>query len=315
MDVSFYDASTHAQIGSTQVNILSGSTASIVWSGLSAGTTYHWYAVADDGLNTTQSDIWSFTTKSSGGGGDNNGEGNNNPPPPPPPMNQPPIADAGGPYFDVVNALIEFNGSASHDPDGSIINYTWDFGDGSTGYGVNPTHIYTSAGVYIVTLTVTDDSNAINAVDINTTTATISERSFNYPPSTPVVSGPSTGYVNTSYNFTAVSTDNDSATLQYTFNWGDGETTTTEFVPNGTAVHLNHTWHVPGNYTIRVMAYDSNTVSGTATHYVEITVTSEEPTNNSGSVTSQDYTVYYVAVILIILLILIFLLGRKKKKT
>ena len=152
-------------------------------------------------------------------------------------------------------------------------------------------------------------------MDTNTTTATVSEKSFNYPPSIPIVSGPSTGHVNMSYNFTAISTDNDSATIQYTFNWGDGETTTTEFVPNGTAVHLNHTWHVPGNYTIRVMAYDNNTISGTATHYIEITVMSEEPTNNSGATTSPDYTVYYVAAILVILLILIFLLGRKKKKT
>ena len=313
MDVSFYDASTHAQIGGTQVNISSGSTASIVWSGLSAGTIYRWYAVADDGLNTTQSDTWSFTTKSSGGGGNNNPSPP--PPPPPPPANQPPVADAGGPYFGLVSQSITFNGSSSYDPDGSITNYTWDFGDGSTGYGVSPTHIYNSAGIYTVTLTVTDNSNATNAVDTNTTTATISEKSFNYPPSIPIVSGPSTGHVNMSYNFTAISTDNDSATIQYTFNWGDGETTTTEFVPNGTAVHLNHTWHVPGNYTIRVMAYDNNTISGTATHYIEITVMSEEPTNNSGATNSLDYTVYYVAAILIILLILIFLLGRKKKKT
>ena len=287
--------------------------ASVTWSGLSYGTTYSWYAVADDGSCEKSSDTWSFTTKSSGGGGNNNPSPP--PPPPPPPANQPPVANAGGPYFGLVSQSITFNGSSSYDPDGSITNYTWDFGDGSTGYGVSPTHIYNSAGIYTVTLTVTDNSNATNAVDTNTTTATVSEKSFNYPPSIPIVSGPSTGHVNMSYNFTAISTDNDSATIQYTFNWGDGETTTTEFVPNGTAVHLNHTWHVPGNYTIRVMAYDNNTISGTATHYIEITVMSEEPTNNSGATTSPDYTVYYVAAILVILLILIFLLGRKKKKT
>ncbi|HEC86515.1 MAG TPA: PKD domain-containing protein, partial [Thermoplasmatales archaeon] len=249
-------------------------------------------------------------------GGNNNG-GNNNLPPPPPPMNQPPVANAGDPYSGILGVPAEFDASASHDPDGNITGYRWDFdGDGSwdTEWLKTPiaTHNYTSTGFYTIILEVKDNQGA---TDTDSTSAII-EESFNYPPTTPVISGPSTGYANTSYNFTAVSTDNDSATLQYTFNWGDGETTTTEFVPNGTAVHLNHTWHVPGNYTIQVMAYDNNTVSGTATHYVEITVTSdEEPTNNSGSVTSQDYTVYYVAVILIILLILIFLLGRKKKKT
>src|SRR5262249_14705687 len=58
-----------------------------------------------------------------------------------------------------------FDGSASHDSDGTITNYAWDFGDGTTPAGATtagPTvgHMYAAAGTYIVKLTVTDNGGA-----------------------------------------------------------------------------------------------------------------------------------------------------------
>ncbi|HEC95116.1 MAG TPA: PKD domain-containing protein, partial [Thermoplasmatales archaeon] len=70
---------------------------------------------------------------------------------------QPPVADAGGPYSGAVDTVIHFDGSASYDPDGTIISYSWDFGDGETGTGKMPSHTYKTSGKYTVTLTVTDD--------------------------------------------------------------------------------------------------------------------------------------------------------------
>jgi len=61
MDVSFYDASGPTLIG-TDTNVPSGSFASVDWTGLSADTPYDWYVIADDGVFTTQSPTWSFTT-------------------------------------------------------------------------------------------------------------------------------------------------------------------------------------------------------------------------------------------------------------
>ena len=52
------------------------------------------------------------------------------------------------------------NALASTDSDGSIVNYAWEFGDGSTGTGVTATHAYATAGTYTITLTVTDDHGA-----------------------------------------------------------------------------------------------------------------------------------------------------------
>jgi len=82
-----------------------------------------------------------------------------------PPTNQPPVAS-----FTVSCAQLtcSFDGSASTDPDGSISSYAWDFGDGTNGTGVSPSHVYATAGSYTVGLTVTDDELATN-----TTTRTV----------------------------------------------------------------------------------------------------------------------------------------------
>jgi len=75
--------------------------------------------------------------------------------------NQPPKASfTFSPKNPLVNEEITFNASASTDPDGSIVSYEWDFGDGNTGSGEIVTHAYASKGSYIVKLKVTDDNGA-----------------------------------------------------------------------------------------------------------------------------------------------------------
>ena len=61
MTVTFFDASDNSVIG-TDAGVPSGSRAEVGWSGLADDTTYSWYAQADDGEDSTQSDTWSFTT-------------------------------------------------------------------------------------------------------------------------------------------------------------------------------------------------------------------------------------------------------------
>jgi PKD repeat protein len=63
-----------------------------------------------------------------------------------------------------------FDASASSDGDGTITSYDWDFGDGTTGTGVNAAHTYV-AGTYTVGLTVTDDSGATNSTTRQVTAA------------------------------------------------------------------------------------------------------------------------------------------------
>jgi PKD repeat protein len=49
-----------------------------------------------------------------------------------------------------------FDASASYDPDGPVVEYFWDFGDGGSATGVNPSYTYTVAGCYDVQLGVKD---------------------------------------------------------------------------------------------------------------------------------------------------------------
>ena len=49
------------------------------------------------------------------------------------------------------------DGSASDDPDGTIVSYNWNFGDGAAATGPTAAHGYVAGGTYTVTLTVTDN--------------------------------------------------------------------------------------------------------------------------------------------------------------
>jgi uncharacterized delta-60 repeat protein len=62
-----------------------------------------------------------------------------------------------------VGEPVSFDASASGD-DGTIGSYSWDFGDGSSGTGVKPSHIYISPGTHTVKLTVTDDEHLASSV-------------------------------------------------------------------------------------------------------------------------------------------------------
>lgn len=52
----------------------------------------------------------------------------------------------------------------STDPDGQIVDWLWEFGDGETSSDPNPTHAYAEPGSYPVTLTVSDDSELSTAI-------------------------------------------------------------------------------------------------------------------------------------------------------
>jgi len=91
-------------------------------------------------------------------------------------VNDPPVADAGGPYTGTVGVAITFDGSGSYDIDDGIASYDWDFGDGSTGVGAIVTHAYDAEGTYTVTLTVTDVGGSTGTdTTIVTVTAGVTE--------------------------------------------------------------------------------------------------------------------------------------------
>jgi len=75
--------------------------------------------------------------------------------------NNSPVADfVYTPPDPTVGSVVTFNASSSYDPDGSIVSFSWSFGDGSSASGPIVSHAYGSARSYDVRLTVTDNDGA-----------------------------------------------------------------------------------------------------------------------------------------------------------
>ncbi len=71
---------------------------------------------------------------------------------------QPPAASFAVGGAPLVGSPLAFNGTASSDPDGSIVRYDWSFGDGQTALDAGPlvSHAYKAPGTYLATLKATD---------------------------------------------------------------------------------------------------------------------------------------------------------------
>jgi PKD repeat protein len=83
--------------------------------------------------------------------------------------NKAPTAAAGAtPASGPPPLTVNFTGLGS-DTDGTIAGYRWDFGDGTTSTQQNPSHNFTTAKNYAVTLTVTDNGGATGSAVVNVT--------------------------------------------------------------------------------------------------------------------------------------------------
>jgi serine protease len=83
--------------------------------------------------------------------------------------NQPPVADFD---YTVSEQTVDFT-YQSYDPDGTIVDWDWKFGDTNTSADQDPSHTYSADGIYSVTLTVTDNENATGSVTKDVTVGTI----------------------------------------------------------------------------------------------------------------------------------------------
>ncbi len=92
------------------------------------------------------------------------GEGNFslvvNPTGPPEPFNLAPVAEGPDSFTCFAGEEVYLSAALSHDYDGLIVNYTWHFGDGTVGYGVDVRHVYAEPGTYAGQVVVTDDDGA-----------------------------------------------------------------------------------------------------------------------------------------------------------
>lgn len=172
--------------------------------------------------------------------------------------NQAPIAVITAPANGKVGESLAFSGSNSRDNDGSIVGYAWNFSDGATANGVNVNHSYNQAGVYEVTLTVTDNGGLTGS---STFTVQISEE-----PKTPpvaVIEAPASGQVGEVLNFSGSnSSDSDGSIAGYTWDFGDGATSS--------GVNVTHSYGISGTYQVTLTVVDNDGLTAQATHQVTI---------------------------------------------
>ncbi|MEM3617988.1 MAG: PKD domain-containing protein, partial [Candidatus Bathyarchaeia archaeon] len=177
------------------------------------------------------------------------------PPPPQPPF----AAFTYAPTYPEVNELVTFDASGSYDPDGYIVSYIWNFGDGNITTTSNPviTHEYAAFGDYPVTLTVTDNSGL---TDQETATIHVSQHPvavFTFSPPDPLVHEVVT--------FDASGSSPDGGVIvSYTWDFGDGNVTTTS------SPVITHAYSTYGTFTVTLNVTDSEGKWDTASEDITV---------------------------------------------
>lgn len=187
--------------------------------------------------------------------------------------NIPPVAVIGV----TTSALVaSFSGAGSNDSDGSIVSYSWDFGDGATSTLATPNHTYPGDGTYTVTLRVVDNNGSTGTA---TRELTVSSPVVNQPP-TASFTATSSGLSVTANSTSSV--DPGGSLVSRTWNWGDGTAST------GTIA--SHSYASAGTYTITLTVTDDGGLKDTATQTVTVTAPSvgftrgtEATPNNMGT--------------------------------
>ncbi|WP_046014110.1 PKD domain-containing protein [Microbacterium sp. SA39] len=167
---------------------------------------------------------------------------------------------------------VAFDGSTSSDPEGPIADYSWDFGDGQTGTGVTPTHVYDAAGTYTVTLTVRDGGSLTSSISHD-----VIARNPNVLP-TPAFSE-TKDFLKLSVDASA-STDTDGTIAAYAWNFGDGAT--------ATGPTAEHTYAAAGTYQVSLAVTDDRGGSATTTKSVLVEAANVAPTAVANVVRGAD---------------------------
>jgi PKD repeat protein len=231
--------------------------------------TYEYYLTPYDSVNDhegTPSPVVSITYDNSN-------------PPPPPPDNQPPVISV---IADVEKGdaplFVNFDASASTDPDGEIVLYVWDWeGDGQVdatsqnsplGY-----HTYEKYGWYYPTLTIWDDQGGSDTATIDIEVGVSDNGHF--PPRVELLANPPSGPRPLTVTFTAdiIVDDGDFAGLSYEWDFNDnGSVDSTDSpLPDG----VQHQYIFVGPQTARLTVSDAKGLSTSVTTHVDVTVNAD----------------------------------------
>lgn len=172
--------------------------------------------------------------------------------------NTPPVASAGADQTSPRGSAVNFSAAGSYDADGSIVSYSWDFGDGTSATGATASRTYANAGAYTVTLTVTDnfgatgsDSALVNVVNL-----------ANLPP-VAVAGSDQSSVPGRALSFSSTgSYDPDGTIVSYAWNFGDGS--------SATGATASRAYANSGTYTVTLTVTDNSGASASDTAQVTV---------------------------------------------
>jgi len=191
-----------------------------------------------------------------------------------------PVADAGINQTVCANTVVQFDGSKSSGGDRLIKSYEWDFGDGERGGGVNPTHVYTKAGLYTVRLEimVPEIGDCENTSESEITVKVISAPTAKFTMIEQGCIGEEIEY-DASGSFAE-----NSNIITYDWDFGDGST--------GKGVKTKHAYLTEGRYPVKLsIKTDSNQgcndavansvimINAAPKAQIEVCASNEEPTD------------------------------------
>jgi PKD repeat protein len=179
--------------------------------------------------------------------------------------NTPPFAFVDAPASGQAGAPVQFDATASYDPDGDPLTFSWDFGDGNLGSGPTPSHTYQTAGMFTVALTLSDGNGGIDTAAVNVDV----QQGANQPPNA-VIGGPYSGSEDGPINFDgSASSDPDEDPLTYTWDFGDGTV--------GSGETPSHTYAYGGNFTVTLTVADGISGEDTAETTVSVQEVNDQP--------------------------------------
>lgn len=168
----------------------------------------------------------------------------------------------------LVDELVTLDGSSSYDLDGSIVSWSWDFGDSSTASDEIAQHSYSTFGNYTVTLTVEDDEGYTNSTE-----TTIRVKDY---PIARFACSPANPLVNETIVFDATGSKPEGGSItNYGWDFGDGQ--------KGTGSAPTHTYITTGAFEVNLTVTDSEGLTNSTMQTITVTIHNIAITNVAAS--------------------------------
>jgi hypothetical protein len=194
---------------------------------------------------------------------------NNNVAPAVPSAPSGPTSGAGGVSYDFIASTTDADG------DNIAYQFTWGTSDTSSwssfiasGTQITMSHAWSANGTYSVTVRAKDAHDKMS--DWSTAHQIMIT---NAPITPPMPGGPNSGFIDSVYTFTSVTTDPDNDSIAYRFDWGDGDTSSWSlYYASGATASMTHAYTTAGSYALRVQAKDPGGSTSTWSTALSITI-------------------------------------------